>query len=73
VDGIENAKWLLGQLSRCFVFKTSKPFGMVEGSSVCSFEVQYNPSLSRAKLESMLAPIPEVQLMAGPEVDAAAD
>ena len=67
VDGIENAKWLLDRLSHSFIFKTSKPVGETEGTSVCGFDVPYNPPLSRAKFESMLVAIPEVQLMAGPE------
>jgi hypothetical protein len=67
VDGVENAKWLLNQLSHSFVFKTSKPFGEAIGTSVCGFDVPYNPPLSRANFESMLVAIPEVRLMTGPE------
>ena len=66
VDGIENARWLLGRLSQSFVFKTFEPFGEKMGSSVCSFQIPYNPPLSRFKFERMLAAIPEVRLMLEP-------
>lgn len=67
VDGMENAKWLLDQLSRSFIFKTSEPFGVTAGSTVCSFAVPYNTSLSRSKFERTLAAIPELTLMTRPE------
>ena len=66
VDGIENARWLLGRLSQSFVFKTFEPFAETMGSSLCSFQVPYNPPLSRFKFERMLAAIPEVRLMLEP-------
>jgi hypothetical protein len=66
VDGIENARWLLGRLSQSFVFKTFEPFGETRGSSVCSFQIPYNPPLSRSKFERLLAAIPEVRLMLEP-------
>ena len=63
VEGIENAKWLLERLSRSFVFRTSEPFGESRGTSLCSFRIPYNPPLSRARFERLLAVIPEVKLM----------
>jgi hypothetical protein len=67
VDGIENARWLLDRLSQSFVFKTFEPFAETMGSSVCSFQVPYNPPLSRSKFERLLAAIPEVHLSREPE------
>jgi len=66
VDGIENARWLLGRLSQSFVFKTFEPFGETMGSSVCSFQIPYNPPLSSTKFKRLLAAIPEVRLMSEP-------
>jgi hypothetical protein len=66
VDGIENARWLLGRLSQSFVFKTFEPFVETMGSSVCSFQIPYNPPLSRTKFVRLLAAIPEVRLMSEP-------
>ena len=66
VDGIENARWLLDRLSQSFVFKTFEPFGEAMGSSMCSFQIPYNPPLSRFKFERLLAAIPEVRWMLEP-------
>jgi len=66
VDGIENARWLLGRLSQSFVFKTFEPFGETMGSSMCSFQIPNNPPLSRFKFERLLAAIPEIRLMLEP-------
>jgi hypothetical protein len=62
VDGIQNAKWLLNRLSQSFVFKTFEPFGETMGSSMCTFQVPYNPPLSRSGLVKLLVAIPEVRL-----------
>ncbi len=43
VDGIGNAEWLLGRLGRSFVFKTAEPMNEEDGSSHCSFHVEYPP------------------------------
>jgi hypothetical protein len=67
VDSIENARWLLGRLSQSFVFKTFEPFVETVGSSVCSFQVPYNPPLSRSKFERLLAAIPELRVSSDPE------
>jgi hypothetical protein len=67
VDGVENAHWLLTRLSHDFVFKTFEPIREISGSSCCTFQVPYNPPLSHAKLERLLAATPPVQLMTQPE------
>jgi hypothetical protein len=66
VDGIENARWLLSRLSQSFVFKTFEPFVETMGSSICSFQIPYNPPLSRFKFERLLVAIPEIRLMSEP-------
>ena len=66
VDGIMNAHWLLTRLSRDFVFKTFEPIREEAGSSCCSFQVPYNPPLSHANFERLLAAITPVQLMMEP-------
>ena len=63
VDNRENAQWLLVQLSGSFVFKTFEPFVEDGSSTSCSFQVPYNPPLSRSGFRSMLTAIPEVRLM----------
>ena len=66
VDGLENTRWLLVCLSQSFVFKTFEPIGEVRDSSFCTFQVPYNPPLSRATFDKLLAAIPEVQLVREP-------
>ena len=63
VDGLENARWLLVNLSQSFVFKTFEPIGEDVDSSFCTFQVPYNPPLSRGIFRKLLAAIPEVQLL----------
>jgi hypothetical protein len=63
VESIENAKWLLIQLSESFVFKTFEPMMEDGGSSSCTFQVPYNPPLSRSGFKRILSAIPEVRLM----------
>ena len=62
VDGLENAKWLLGRLSDFFVFKTSEPLDEVPHSSDYTFRVAHSSQLSGAKFEKVLAGIAEVKL-----------
>ena len=69
VDTLQNAQWLLTRLSQSFVFKTSEPFGAMEGSACCTFQVPCNPPLSRSLLARILAAIPEVRLTREPERD----
>jgi hypothetical protein len=66
VDGIENARRLLDLLSQSFIFKSSEPIRQEPGSSLCTFQVTYNPPSSRSKFERLLARTPEVTLMAEP-------
>ena len=66
VDGIENRRWLLDRLSQSFVFRTFEPLEDVAGSTQCTFQVPYNPPLSRAGFQKLLTAIPQVQLMNEP-------
>jgi hypothetical protein len=66
VDGLENAKWLLGRLSDFFVFKTSEPLGDARNSSDCTFRVAHSSQLSGPKFERLLAGISEVKLLVEP-------
>jgi len=66
VDGIDNAQWLLGQLSQSFVFRTFEPIGEAEGSTHCTFQVPCHRPLSPAILRKLLSAIPEVQLLREP-------
>jgi hypothetical protein len=63
VDGKQNAKRLLDLLSQSFVFRTFEPMGEEDGSSFCSFQIPYNPPLSRSAFAKLLIAIPEVRLM----------
>ena len=67
VDGMENARWLLSRLSESFVFQTCEGIREIEGSSCCTFQVPYNPPLSRSHFEKLLVAIPPVKLMSEPE------
>jgi hypothetical protein len=66
VEGRDNAGWLLRRLSESFVFKNSQPVCDDSAASCCTFHVPDGPNLSRARLEKLLAAIPEVELMAEP-------
>ncbi len=66
VDGVENARWLLGRLSKSFVFKSCEPIGEERDSSFCTFRVPYNSRLSRSTFEKLLNAIPELVLMPEP-------
>lgn len=67
VDGLANANWLLGHLTQSFVFKTAEPLAVSPGTSICNFHIPYTPPLTRARFESLLGAIPQVQLMQEPE------
>jgi hypothetical protein len=67
VEGNENTRWLLDRLSQSFVFKSSAPVVQERGTPCCTFEVFYGSQTSRSTFERLLATIPEVTLMAGPE------
>ena len=66
VDGSRNAQWLLDRLGQSFVFKTAEPMNEEDGSSCCTFRVEYGSQMSRRGLERLLAAIPEVSVMADP-------
>jgi hypothetical protein len=70
VEGLENAKWLLGRLSDFFVFKTCDPLHERFGSSDCTFRVAHNSQMSASRLEKLLAGISEVKLILEPAVPA---
>ena len=66
VDGLENAKWLLGRLSDSFVFKSSEALECFADSSDCTFRVAHNSQMSGPRIERLLAGIAEVKLMLDP-------
>jgi hypothetical protein len=66
VDGLENLRWLLGQLSQFFVFRTFEPIGKLVDSQHWTFDVPCNPPLTQAGLRNLLKAMPEVQLMREP-------
>ena len=70
VDGLENARWLLGRLSQFFVFKTSEPLDNVPNSSDYTFRVAQNSQMSGRRFEKLLAGIAEVKLMLEPATPA---
>jgi hypothetical protein len=63
VDGMQNARWLLTQLGRSFIFKNAQPINDDGGPSSCVFHLRYSSQMSRPTLEKTLAAIPEVQLL----------
>ena len=63
VDGVENARWLLDQLGRSFVFRSAQPIYDEVGSTLCTFQVPCGPMLPFSKLRKLLAAIPEVTLL----------
>lgn len=63
VDGVENARWLLDQLGRSFVFRSAQPIAQKMDSSLCTFEVPGGPFVTFHLLRKLLAAIPEVTLL----------
>ena len=63
VDGVENARWLLDQLGRSFVFRSAEPIAQQVNSTLCKFQVPGSPLLSLGKLQKLLADLPEVTLL----------
>jgi hypothetical protein len=63
VDGLKNAQWLLDQLGRSFVFRSSQPISQDTNSPLCTFQVPCGPQLTLTKLQKLLANIPEVTLL----------
>lgn len=62
VDGLENANWLLSQLSRHFVFRSAEPIRQDGDSSLCTFHVPYDSRLPLRQFRQLLTAIPEVRL-----------
>jgi hypothetical protein len=65
IEGLENANWLRARLSQSF--ETMKEINVVEGSIYRSFQVDYSPTVTHTAFETILASIPSVRLMTGPE------
>jgi hypothetical protein len=65
IEGLENAIWLRARLSQSF--ETMKEINVVEGSIYRSFQVGYSPTVTHSAFETILASIPNVRLMTGPE------
>jgi hypothetical protein len=63
VDGLANARWLLDQLGRSFVFRSAQPISQDVNSTLCTFQVPCGPLLSLTKLQRLLMAIPEVTLL----------
>jgi hypothetical protein len=63
VDGMDNARWLLDQLSSSFVFRSAKSINEEENSKLCTFQVPCNSSLPFGRFQKLLAAIPEVILL----------
>ncbi len=66
VDGLENTNWLLGRLSRFFVFKTCEPLRTISNTVSYTFRVANNSQISGPRLEKLLAGICEVRLFVDP-------
>jgi hypothetical protein len=63
VDGVENARWLIDQLGRSFVFNSAQPIYQEHTSTLCSFQVPCHAQLPFTKFKKMLAAIPQVTLL----------
>jgi hypothetical protein len=63
VDGFDNARWLVDQLGRSFVFRSAQPISQDADTSLCTFQVPCGSMLSLTKLRKLLADIPEVILL----------
>ena len=66
VEDAEDARWLLGQLSGSFVFKTSQPMDQAQDSSDCTFRVAHTSQMTGPTFERLLAAITQVQLILEP-------
>jgi hypothetical protein len=63
VDGMDNALWLLDQMSESFVFRSAEPINQEQSSTLCTFQVPSDPRLSLSRLRKLLLAIPEVILL----------
>jgi hypothetical protein len=66
VDGLENARWLVAELSRAFIFKSAQPIAANGNSALCTFQVPCNAMLPYSVLHRLLASIPQVTLVMQP-------
>ena len=66
VDGFQNARWLVDQLGRSFVFRSSQPISQDSDSALCTFQLPCNASLPYSVLHRLLASIPRVTLVMQP-------
>jgi hypothetical protein len=60
---MENAHWLIDQLGRSFVFRSSQPIYQEQSSTLCSFQVPRHAQLPFSKFKKLLAAIPQVTLL----------
>jgi hypothetical protein len=63
VDGLENARWLLEQLARSFVFRSAESINQELSSALCTFQVPCNGMLTFSAFQKLLIAIPEVTLL----------
>jgi hypothetical protein len=63
VDGIENARWLIDQLGRSFVFRSAQPIYQEQSSTLCSFQVPRHAQLPFSKFKKLLGEIPQVTML----------
>jgi hypothetical protein len=66
VEGAQNARWLINELSRSFIFKSALPMASDRQTSLCSFQVPFNSLLPFAVFRRILAAMPCVQLTMRP-------
>lgn len=67
VDGLANAWWLLRRLSPLGQPVAGAPKTTVRGSAIYSLRVAYTGGQTRSGFETLLAAIPEIELMPEPE------
>jgi hypothetical protein len=63
VDGKDNARWLIDQLGRSFVFRSAQPIYEEASSALCSFQVPCNAQLPFSRFKKMLVAMPQVTLL----------
>jgi len=63
VDGVDNARWLIGRLSQFYLFRRDVPLVVNRPAEPSSFEVAMTSALTCLRLEKMLGRIQEVQLL----------
>ena len=67
VNGVGNAEWLRKRLGESISVDETDPCPETLEPNVCSFEVPCHEPRSRHRLETLLASMPEVELMMRPE------